>query len=128
MWALGQTSWQRAGKARHQVFCLLLLMERWWDGIFSTLDAKCMWTEWVFCLPLALMEMETSHYGDKELVIVCVEGVHFFLVGGSCFLSQLRLLAFCGRSWKDVVFHTFHYSGNDVLLGIFFVFLFLIIE
>jgi hypothetical protein len=54
----------------------------------------------VFCLPLALMEMETSHYGDKyKSWSSCVEREFiFFLVGGSCFSSQLRLSAFCGRS------------------------------
>jgi len=54
----------------------------------------------VFCLPLALMEMETSHYADKyKSWSSRVEREFiFFLVGGSCFPSQLRLSAFRGGS------------------------------
>jgi hypothetical protein len=46
MWALGQAPWQRAGRAKHRVFCLLLLMEKRQDGIFFALDVRCARKAW----------------------------------------------------------------------------------
>ncbi len=127
---LGISFWHTYTPIVKFLLLLLLLLLVWWEptcslhpkvGVFQEIFYAAKVTmiprRGVLCSPLALMEMETSHFRDKyKSWSSCIERESFFPCGWfSCFSSQLRLSTFCGRSWKDAVFHTFHCSGTDVL-------------
>ncbi len=59
----------------------------------------------VYCLPLALMEMETSHYGDKyKSGSSCVEGSSFFSCGWFLFFKPIEAISILWQIMKGCRF------------------------